>query len=115
MYYDFVKDHMALAGTKSKKSEKEKFAGAVYTMTIEHMMPDTKMIQGPDSHFDGQNFSKAFDITFLNKKGKSEYAWQNTWAITTRMIGVMLAVHGDDKGLVLPPKIALIPIVVVPV
>lgn len=115
MYYNVVKDYIALAGTKVKKSEKEKFAGAVYTMSVEHMMPDGKMIQGPDSHYDGQNFAKAFDISFLNSEGKQEYAYQNTWAITTRMIGVMISVHGDDKGLVLPPKLAPIPIVVVPI
>ena len=94
---------------------KEKFAGAEYTTSIEYMMPDTKMIQGPDAHFDGQNFAKAFDIKFLDKNEKTQYAWQNTFGFTTRMLGVMIAVHGDDKGLVLPPYIAPTQIVVVPI
>jgi prolyl-tRNA synthetase len=115
MYYNLVKDYMALEGTKVKKTDKEKFAGAVYTTSIEYMMPDGKMIQGPDAHFDGQNFAKAFDIKFLDKNEKSEYAWQNTWAITTRMLGVMFAVHGDDKGIIMPPKLAPIQVVIIPI
>ncbi len=78
-------------------------------------MPDGKAIQGPDFHLDGQNFSKAFEIAFLNKEGKREYAWQNTWAITTREIGVMVATHSDDRGLVLPPKVAPIQVVIIPI
>jgi len=115
MYYNFVKDYMALAGEKSKKTESEKFAGAVYTTSIEYIMPDGKMIQGPDAHFDGQNFAKAFDIKFVDKDEKIKYAWQNTWAITTRMLGVMFAFHSDDKGLVIPPKIAPTQVVIVPI
>jgi len=78
-------------------------------------MPNGKAIQGPDFHFDGQNFSKAFDINFLDKEGKKDYVWQNTWAITTRMIGVLIALHGDDKGLVLPPSLAPIQVAIVPI
>jgi len=115
MYRDILKEYMALHGLIGKKTEKEKFAGAVYTVSIEFLLPNGRVVQGPDFHFDGQNFAKAFDIKFLNKDGKMEYAWQNTWAITTRMLGVMIAVHGDDKGLVLPPKIAPIQIVIVPI
>ncbi|MDD5182312.1 MAG: proline--tRNA ligase [Candidatus Nanoarchaeia archaeon] len=115
MYHNFVEEYMALAGAKVKKSENEKFAGAVYSMSVECMMPDGKMIQGPDSHFDGQKFAKAYDIKFLNKDGKMEHAWQNTFAISWRMIGVLVASHGDDRGLVLPPKLAPIPVVIVPI
>lgn len=115
LYYTVVRDYMALEGTKSRKTDKEKFAGAVYSKSIEYMMPDGKMIQGPDTHFDGQTFSKAFDIKFLNKDGKIEFAWQNTWGFSTRMLGVMFSVHGDDNGLVLPPKIAPIQAVIVPI
>lgn len=115
MYHGVAKDYLALFGVKGKKSEKEKFAGADYTLSIEYFMPNGKAIQGPDAHFDGQNFAKAFDIKFLDKDGKEKYVWQNTWAITTRMIGVLIAVHGDDKGLVLPPKIAPNKIVIVPI
>ena len=115
LYYNVVKEYMALEGTKSRKTNKEKFAGAIYSKSIEYMMPDGKMIQGPDAHFDGQTFSKAFDIKFLNKEGKLEFAWQNTWGFSTRMLGVMFAVHGDDKGLVIPPKIAPIQAVIIPI
>lgn len=115
MYYDIVKDYLALYGIRGKKTEKEKFAGAEYTLSIEYFMPNGKAIQGPDSHFDGQNFAKAFNIKFLDKDEKEKYVWQNTWAITTRMIGVLIAVHGDDKGLVLPPKIAPNKVVIVPI
>ena len=115
MYYDFVKDYMALEGQKSQKTESEKFAGAVYTKTVECMMPDGKMIQGPDAHFDGQNFAKAFDIKFIDKDEEIKYVWQNTWAISTRMLGVMFAFHSDDKGLVIPPRLAPTQIVIVPI
>lgn len=115
LYYKIVRDYLALEGTKSQKTEKEKFAGAVYSKSLEYMMPDGMMIQGPDAHFDGQMFSKAFDLKFLNKEGKIEFAWQNTWGFSTRMLGVMFAVHGDDKGLVIPPKIAPTQIVIVPI
>jgi prolyl-tRNA synthetase len=78
-------------------------------------MPDGWALQGPDHHFDGQNFSKAFDIKFLDKEGRSEYAWQTTYAISTREFGVMVATHGDDKGLVIPPKIAYIQVIIIPI
>lgn len=115
MYYNIVNDYLALYGIKGRKTDKEKFAGAEYTLSIEYFMPNGKAIQGPDSHFDGQNFAKAFDIKFLDKDEKEKYVWQNTWAISTRMLGVLVAIHGDDKGLVLPPKIAPIKIVIVPI
>jgi len=115
IYKKVTEELLALPGIIGRKSDKEKFAGAVFTTTIEHLLPDGKTIQGPDFHHDGQNFSKPFEITFLDKNKERKYAWQNTWAITTREIGVMLAVHSDDKGLVLPPKVAPIQAVIVPV
>ncbi|MBL7054341.1 proline--tRNA ligase [Candidatus Woesearchaeota archaeon] len=115
IYSNFLKEYMALYGVVGKKTEKEKFAGAEYTYSIELFLPSGKAIQGPDFHHDGQNFAKAFNIKFFNKDGKEEYAWQNTFALTTRMLGVMVAIHGDDKGLVLPPKMAPIKAVIVPI
>ncbi|HYB07947.1 MAG TPA: proline--tRNA ligase [Nitrososphaerales archaeon] len=106
---------MALPGYMGKKSKSETFAGAEATYSIEHLLPDGKAIQGPDWHSDGQNFSKAFEIVFVDKDGNNQFAWQNTWALTTREIGVMLAVHSDDKGAVVPPKLAQIQVVVVPI
>ena len=110
-----LKDYMALYGITGKKTEKEKFAGAEATYSIELLMPNGKGVQGPDFHSDGQNFAKAFNIKFLDKDGKKNYVYQNTFAITTRMIGVMIAIHGDNKGLVLPPKIAPVQIVIIPI
>jgi prolyl-tRNA synthetase len=114
--YDGVcRDYLALPSLIGKKSEKEKFAGAEYTISMEFLMPNGRGIQGPDFHHDGQTFAKAFDISFTDKNGKKDYVWQNTFAITTRMIGVMIAVHSDDKGLVLPPKLASVQVVIVPI
>jgi prolyl-tRNA synthetase len=115
IYLNILKDYMCLYGVAGKKSEKEKFAGAVYTCSIELFLPSGKAIQGPDFHYDGQNFAKAFDIQYLDKDGNKQYAFQNTFAITTRMIGVMIMMHGDDKGLVLPPKIAPTQVVIIPI
>ena len=115
MYKEICDDYLALPSLVGRKTEKEKFAGAVYSHSMEHLMPNGKAIQGPIFHHDGQNFAKAYDIKFLDKKGKEEFAWQNTWAISTRMLGVMFAVHSDDKGLILPPKMAPIKVVIVPI
>ncbi len=115
MYKDVCENFMALPGLVGKKSDKEKFAGAVYSKSLEYYMPNGKAIQGPAFHHDGQKFAKAYDIKFLNKEGKEEYAWQNTWAISTRMLGVMFAVHSDSKGLIIPPKMAQNCIVIVPI
>jgi prolyl-tRNA synthetase len=98
-----------------KKTDSETFAGALATFSIEHLMPDGRAIQGPDFHSDGQNFAKAFELTFVDQKGEKQLVWQNTFAITTREIGVMVATHSDDKGLVLPPRVAPIQVVVVPI
>ncbi len=115
MYKEILEKFLAIPGIIGKKTDKEKFAGAEYTMTIESYLPNGKAIQGPDFHHNGQNFSKAYNIKFLNKDGKAEYVWQNTWAISTRMIGVMVALHSDNKGLVLPPKVAKNKMVIIPV
>jgi prolyl-tRNA synthetase len=110
-----LKDYLALPGIAGKKTDNEKFAGAVASYSVEHIMPDGYAIQGPDFHNDGQNFAKAFSITFLDKNGKQQYAWQNTYAISTRELGAVVAIHGDDKGIILPPRIAYIQIVIVPI
>ncbi len=115
IYKDVVENYMALYSLIGKKSEKEKFAGAEYTISMEYLLPNGKAIQGPDFHHDGQNFAKAFNIIFLDKNEEKQHAWQNTFAITTRMIGVMVAVHSDDKGLVLPPKIAPNQVIIIPI
>ena len=115
IYRMITEEFMALPGYTGRKTDSEKFAGAEATYSVEHLLPDGKAIQGPDFHSDGQRFSKAFEIVFIDKDGEKRFAWQNTWAITTREIGVMLAVHGDDKGAVLPPKLAGIQVVVVPI
>ncbi|MAF99495.1 MAG: proline--tRNA ligase [Nanoarchaeota archaeon] len=115
IYSDVCENYLALPSLIGRKSEKEKFAGAEYTISMEYVMPNGKGIQGPDFHHDGQNFAKAFDISFTDDKGKKDFVWQNTFAITTRMLGVLFAVHGDDKGLVLPPKIAPTQVVIVPI
>lgn len=115
IYQDVCEKHLALPVLIGKKSEGEKFAGAEYTISLELVMPNGRAIQGPDFHHDGQIFAKAFDIAFLDENSKKQYAWQNTFAITTRMLGVMFAIHGDDKGLVLPPKVAPIQAVIVPI
>jgi len=115
IYQSVCENYLALPSLIGKKSEKEKFAGAEYTVSLEFSMPNGRAIQGPDFHHDGQNFAKAFDITFLDQNSKKQYVWQNTWAITTRMLGIMFAIHGDDQGLILPPKIAPTQIVIVPI
>ena len=115
IYDEVCRNYLALPSMIGKKSEHEKFAGAEYTVSLEFVMPNGKAIQGPDFHHDGQIFAKAFDISFLDENGQRQYAWQNTWAITTRMLGVLFAVHSDDRGLVLPPKIAPTQVVIVPI
>jgi prolyl-tRNA synthetase len=115
IYRRITEEYLALPGYLGRKTDQEKFAGAEATYSIEHLLPDGKAIQGPDFHSDGQRFSKAFDIGFVDEKGERQLAWQNTFAITTREIGVMLAVHSDDKGAVVPPLLAAIQVVIVPI
>lgn len=115
LWKDVCTNTLALYPVHGRKTEKEKFAGAEYTESLEFYLPNGRMAQGPDAHFDGNNFAKAYEIKFLDKDGERKPVWQNTWAISTRMIGVLVAVHGDDKGLVLPPKIAPNKVVIVPI
>ena len=115
IYRMVTEELMALPGYMGKKPKSETFAGAEASYSIEHLLPDGKAIQGPDWHSDGQNFAKAFGISFVDQGGESQFAWQNTWAISTREMGVMLAVHGDDKGAVVPPRVAALQVVVVPI
>jgi len=115
IYDDVLKNNLAIYSTKGFKSESEKFAGAVYTASLECFLPTGKAIQGPDFHFDGQNFAKAYNIKFKDKDDQEKYVYQNTWAISTRMLGVLFMMHGDDKGLVLPPKIAPTQTVIIPI
>ncbi|MDG7010934.1 MAG: proline--tRNA ligase [Nitrososphaerota archaeon] len=115
IYRKVTEEYLALPGYLGKKSKAETFAGAEGTYSIEHLLPDGKAIQGPDWHSDGQNFSKAFNIVFIDREGNKQYAYQNTWAISTREIGVMLATHSDDRGAVVPPRLAAIQVVVVPI
>ena len=115
VYADFLRDYLAIPVIMGKKSEKEKFAGAESTYTIEAMMHDGKALQSGTSHYFGNHFAKAFDIKFQNKDGKLEYAYQTSWGMTTRVIGGIIMVHGDDRGLKMPPKIAPIQVVIVPI
>lgn len=114
-YKEVCENYMALSGLYGKKTEKEKFAGGVFSKKLHYIIPTGKVAEGPCFHHDGQNFAKAYDIKFLNKDGKTEYGWQNTYAISTRMLGVMFAVHSDKKGLILPPKIAPNQIIIIPI
>ncbi len=114
--YDTVcREVMALPSLIGRKTEKEKFAGAEYTISMEFYMPNGKAIQGPDFHHDGQKFARAFDIEFVDENEKKQYPYQNTFAITTRMLGVMFAIHSDEKGLIIPPMVASQSIVIVPI
>ncbi|MEK6964761.1 MAG: proline--tRNA ligase, partial [Thermoproteota archaeon] len=114
-YKKTVEDELAIPVLVGKKSEKEKFVGAVYTTTMEAMMPDGKALQMGTSHFLGQNFSKPFEVKFSDKDNVETFVWQTSWGVSWRLIGAMIMVHGDDKGLVLPPKVAPIQVVIVPI
>lgn len=115
IYREVLRDYLAIPGIVGRKTDTEKFAGGQASYSIEHLMPDGKAIQGPDHHQDGQNFARAFDIKFLNRNEEYSYPFQNTYAITTRELGVIVLLHGDDKGLVMPPKLSRIQIVIVPI
>jgi prolyl-tRNA synthetase len=114
-YVDLIENHMAIALLSGKKTDREKFAGADYTTTIEAVMPDGKALQMGTSHQLGQNFSKAFDIKFVDQDEQTKYVWQTSWGLSTRTIGAMVLMHGDDKGLVLPPKLAPTQVILVPI
>ena len=114
-YKDLMESYLAIPVLIGKKTEREKFAGALYTATLEAMMPDGKALQMGTSHNLGQHFSKVFNIKFLDEREKERHVWQTSWGITTRTIGAAVMLHGDDKGLVLPPKVAPIHVVIVPI
>lgn len=115
VYADFARDVLALPVIVGHKSPNERFAGALDTLTIEAMMQDGKALQAGTSHFLGQNFAKSFDVQFTNKEGKQEYVWATSWGVSTRLMGALIMAHSDDNGLVLPPKLAPIQVVMVPI
>jgi prolyl-tRNA synthetase len=115
VYETFARDHCAIPVFAGEKSESEKFPGAVQTMTIEAMVQDRKAIQAGTSHFLGQNFARASGIQFQNRKGKQEFGWTTSWGMTTRMVGTVIMAHGDDDGVILPPRIAPTQMVILPI
>lgn len=115
VYADVAENIMAIPVVQGRKSESERFAGAEDTLTIEALMQDGKALQAGTSHFLGQNFAKAFDVKYTNKEGKQEYVWATSWGVSTRLMGALIMTHSDDSGLVLPPKLAPIQVVIVPI
>ena len=115
VYADFAENWMALPVIRGKKTASERFAGALDTYCIEALMQDGKALQAGTSHFLGQNFAKAFDVKFTSKEGKLDYVWATSWGVSTRLIGALIMAHSDDSGLVLPPKLASIQVVIVPI
>lgn len=115
LYADFMENQMAIPVLKGVKTESERFAGAVDTYTTEGLMQDGKALQMGTSHFLGQNFAKAFDVKFLNQEGKEEYAWATSWGVSTRLMGALVMAHSDDDGLIIPPNLAALQVVMVPI
>jgi len=115
VYVDVVENIMGIPVVKGYKTDSERFAGAEDTYTIEALMQDGKALQAGTSHFLGQNFAKAFDVKFTNREGKQEYVWATSWGVSTRLMGALIMTHSDDSGLVLPPKLAPIQVVIVPI
>ena len=115
IYAEFAQNWMAVPVVMGSKSESERFAGALETFTIEALMQDGKALQAGTSHFLGQNFAKAFDVQFTNKDGKLEHVWATSWGVSTRLMGALIMAHSDDNGLVLPPKLAPLQVVIVPI
>src|SRR5205085_4049501 len=115
VYRQFAEDWMAMPVFVGPKSEGQKFPGAVYTLCIEALMQDGKALQSGTSHFLGQNFSTAFDVTFQNTQGQREYPWATSWGVSTRLIGGLLMTHSDDQGLVVPPRLAPLHVAIVPI
>ncbi len=115
VYAEFAEKWMAMPVVQGYKTASERFAGALETLTIEALMQDGKALQSGTSHFLGQNFAKAFDVTFTNEEGKNEYVWATSWGVSTRLMGALIMAHSDDHGLVLPPKLAPIQVVIVPI
>ena len=115
LYADFAENHMAMPVIKGRKTESERFAGALDTYAIEALMQDGKALQSGTSHFLGQNFAKAFDVQFTSKEGILEYVWATSWGVSTRLMGALIMAHSDDNGLVLPPRLAPLQVVIVPI
>lgn len=115
VYADFAEKFMAMPVIKGRKTSNERFAGALETYTIEALMQDGKALQSGTSHFLGQNFAKAFDVQFTNKEGQLDYVWATSWGVSTRLMGALIMSHSDDNGLVLPPKLAPIQVVIIPI
>jgi prolyl-tRNA synthetase len=115
VYADFAEGTLAVPVVRGRKTENERFAGALDTYCIEALMQDGKALQAGTSHFLGQNFAKAFDVKFTSKEGKQEYVWASSWGVSTRLMGALIMAHSDDQGLVLPPKLAPIQVVIVPI
>ena len=115
LFADFCKDYLAMPVVKGRKTDKEKFAGAEATYTIESMMKDRKALQSGTSHYFGDKFSRAYDVTFTGRDNTLQYPFQTSWAVTTRLVGAVIMTHGDNNGLVLPPRIAPIQVVIVPI
>jgi prolyl-tRNA synthetase family I len=115
VYSKAYEELLAVPVLKGRKTDSEKFAGAVYTLSVEAFLPNTKAVQAATSHYLGQNFSKAFNISFLDEKGARQHGFQNSWGLSTRSIGIMLGVHGDEKGIVLPPRVAPVQVVIIPI
>ena len=115
LYADFATDFMAIPVIKGYKSASERFAGAEDTYAIEALMQDGKALQAGTSHFLGQNFAKAFDVQFTNREGKLDYVWATSWGVSTRLMGALIMAHGDDNGLIIPPKLAPIHVVIIPI
>ena len=115
VYADFAERYIAVPVVKGVKTANERFAGALDTFTIEAMMQDGKALQAGTSHFLGQNFAKAFDVKFINKENKLEYVWATSWGVSTRLMGALIMTHSDDNGLVLPPHLAPIQVVIIPI
>ncbi len=115
VYADFLENFMAIPVIKGEKTENERFGGALNTFTVEALMQDGKALQAGTSHFLGQNFAKAFDVKFTTNEGKQDYVWATSWGVTTRLIGALVMTHSDDLGLVLPPNLAPIQVVIVPI
>ncbi|HRS40136.1 MAG TPA: proline--tRNA ligase, partial [Bacteroidia bacterium] len=115
VYAEFAEQYLALPVIKGVKTPNERFAGALETYCIEAMMQDGKALQAGTSHFLGQNFAKAFEVKFTNKEGKQDYVWATSWGVSTRLMGALIMAHSDDDGLVLPPKLAPVQVVIVPI
>jgi prolyl-tRNA synthetase len=115
VYADFVENYMALPVIRGVKSESERFAGAIETYCIEALMQDGKALQAGTSHFLGQNFAKAFDVKFSDKQNKLDYVWATSWGVSTRLVGALVMAHSDDEGLILPPRIAPLQVIIIPI